>query len=301
MVPEARARRRSRFYSRLSRATLADVAQVFPRRCSGFLGARLSLHARSTCTALSRLDVAQDPRVRLNICDGLKFVAVRCRAMRRAARRAHSMLRRRHQDAEAGSYDVIIVDSSDPVGPASVLFTKVRRPVYPASSARAEWSLGRQPFFADMHRALRPGGVICTQGECMWLHLDLIQQVAAMCREVRPQRRHAVWSGFTRHCRGPRRSLWAAPCRMRTRASRRTQAARSASCCAPRLATPLTSPSPIARRPCLVRPARRATRRRSPSDVGATQAKSRCAITTRRSTALRSRCRSLREPRLPPA
>ena len=31
-----------------------------------------------------------------------------------------------HQDAEAGSYDAIIVDSSDPVGPASVLFTKVR-------------------------------------------------------------------------------------------------------------------------------------------------------------------------------
>ena len=29
------------------------------------------------------------------------------------------------QDAEAGFYDVIIVDSSDPVGPASVLFTKV--------------------------------------------------------------------------------------------------------------------------------------------------------------------------------
>lgn len=41
-----------------------------------------------------------DPRVTVNVCDGIKFV----------------------QDAAEGSYDVIIVDSSDPVGPAEVLF-----------------------------------------------------------------------------------------------------------------------------------------------------------------------------------
>lgn len=45
-----------------------------------------------------------DPRVKLHICDGIKYV----------------------QDAEEGSYDAIIVDSSDPVGPAEVLFEKVR-------------------------------------------------------------------------------------------------------------------------------------------------------------------------------
>jgi hypothetical protein len=48
------------------------------------------------------------PRPRLaaqvHICDGIKFV----------------------QDAEEGSYDAIIVDSSDPVGPAEVLFEEVR-------------------------------------------------------------------------------------------------------------------------------------------------------------------------------
>jgi hypothetical protein len=38
------------------------------------------------------------------VCDGIKFV----------------------QDAEEGSYDLIVVDSSDPVGPAEVLFQKVR-------------------------------------------------------------------------------------------------------------------------------------------------------------------------------
>ena len=26
-----------------------------------------------------------------------------------------------------------------------------------------------------MYRSLRDGGIVCTQGECMWLHLDLIR------------------------------------------------------------------------------------------------------------------------------
>jgi len=47
------------------------------------------------------------------------------------------------------------VDSSDPVGPASVLFEKA--------------------FFEKIHAALRPGGVVCTMGECVWLHVDLIK------------------------------------------------------------------------------------------------------------------------------
>lgn len=44
-----------------------------------------------------------DPRVRVHITDGIKFV----------------------QEAAEGTYDAIIVDSSDPVGPAEVLFQKV--------------------------------------------------------------------------------------------------------------------------------------------------------------------------------
>ncbi|KAK3249843.1 ribonucleotide reductase (RNR) inhibitor [Cymbomonas tetramitiformis] len=46
----------------------------------------------------------EDERVNLKICDGIKFV----------------------EDAAEGTYDAIIVDSSDPVGPAEVLFQKVR-------------------------------------------------------------------------------------------------------------------------------------------------------------------------------
>lgn len=42
------------------------------------------------------------------------------------------------------SYDVIITDSSDPVGPAEALF--------------------QESFYGLMHKALLPGGIICTQG-----------------------------------------------------------------------------------------------------------------------------------------
>ncbi|CAM9215337.1 unnamed protein product [Discosporangium mesarthrocarpum] len=62
------------------------------------------------------------------------------------------------------SYDVIIVDSSDPVGPAETLF---------------------QPkFYQNMKKALAPGGVIATQGECLWLHLPLITTVMTACRDI---------------------------------------------------------------------------------------------------------------------
>jgi hypothetical protein len=36
-----------------------------------------------------------------------------------------------------------------------------------------------------MHRALRPGGIICTQAESLWLHMDIIQSLAGMCKKVR--------------------------------------------------------------------------------------------------------------------
>lgn len=68
--------------------------------------------------------------------------------------------------AGSGNYDVIICDSSDPVGPASVLF--------------------EQSFFRNMHANLSPTGVLCTQGECMWLHLDLIKRVLGETRQVCP-------------------------------------------------------------------------------------------------------------------
>jgi spermidine synthase len=73
-----------------------------------------------------------DPRVTVKVMDGAKFLA-------------------ENQD----TFDVIITDSSDPVGPNSVLF--------------------ETPFYSSMYKSLREGGIVCTQGECMWLHLDLIK------------------------------------------------------------------------------------------------------------------------------
>lgn len=73
-----------------------------------------------------------DPRVKVHVMDGAKFM-----------------------DEHKDSFDVIITDSSDPVGPASVLF--------------------ETPFYNAMHASLREGGIVCTQGECIWLHLNLIR------------------------------------------------------------------------------------------------------------------------------
>jgi spermidine synthase len=83
-----------------------------------------------------------DPRAEVHITDGVAFV----------------------EAAQEGTYDVIVVDSSDPVGPAEVLF--------------------QRPFFEALHRALRPGGVVVTQAESLWLHLDVIESLARMCSEV---------------------------------------------------------------------------------------------------------------------
>mmetsp|Transcript_21389 Transcript_21389/g.26453 ORF Transcript_21389/g.26453 Transcript_21389/m.26453 type:complete len:335 (+) Transcript_21389:84-1088(+) len=68
------------------------------------------------------------------------------------------------KDESKYCYDVIIADSSDPVGPAETLF---------------------QPrFYEAMSEALRPGGVICAVGESMWTHLDLIGDIVACCADI---------------------------------------------------------------------------------------------------------------------
>lgn len=65
-----------------------------------------------------------------------------------------------------GAFDVIITDSSDPDGPAEVLFQK--------------------SYFELLRQALRPGGHISTQAESVWLHLGLIRQLTQSTRELFP-------------------------------------------------------------------------------------------------------------------
>ncbi|KAL9166214.1 hypothetical protein ABFS82_05G015100 [Erythranthe guttata] len=65
---------------------------------------------------------------------------------------------------EEGTYDAVIVDSSDPIGPAQELFEK--------------------PFFESVAKALRPGGVMCTQAESIWLHMHIIEDIVSNCRQI---------------------------------------------------------------------------------------------------------------------
>ncbi|KAL1499882.1 hypothetical protein AB1Y20_012565 [Prymnesium parvum] len=67
---------------------------------------------------------------------------------------------------KAQEFDVVIVDSSDPVGPAETLFTA--------------------DFYRSLRHAMKPNAIMCNQGECMWLHLELIGEVLSHCKEVFP-------------------------------------------------------------------------------------------------------------------
>lgn len=68
------------------------------------------------------------------------------------------------KDAAPGSLDLIIIDSTDPVGPAEGLF-------------------GRR-FYGDCIRALRDGGLLVQQSESPLLHLDLIAEMHGFMREA---------------------------------------------------------------------------------------------------------------------
>ena len=73
-----------------------------------------------------------DPRAELHFDDGIKWV----------------------RDAADGFYDVIIVDSTDPVGPGEVLFT--------------------EDFYNNAFRALNQGGLIVQQSESPLFHTETI-------------------------------------------------------------------------------------------------------------------------------
>ncbi|KAM9243792.1 spermidine synthase [Dugong dugon] len=69
---------------------------------------------------------------------------------------------KQNQDA----FDVIITDSSDPVGPAESLF--------------------KESYYQLMKTALKEDGILCCQAECQWLHLDLIKKMRQFCKSLFP-------------------------------------------------------------------------------------------------------------------
>ncbi|KAM3872398.1 spermidine synthase [Diretmus argenteus] len=83
------------------------------------------------------------PKLTLNVGDGFEFM-------------------KQNQDA----FDIIITDSSDPVGPAESLF--------------------KETYYQLMKTALREGGILCCQGECQWLHLELIKEMRTFCKTLFP-------------------------------------------------------------------------------------------------------------------
>ncbi|KAK9768587.1 putrescine aminopropyltransferase [Basidiobolus ranarum] len=85
----------------------------------------------------------QHPKVKVHIGDGFPYL-----------------------EEQVNSFDVIITDSSDPVGPAESLY--------------------QAKYYELMKNALRPGGIIATQGECIWLHLPLIKNVLKFSKEIYP-------------------------------------------------------------------------------------------------------------------
>lgn len=76
-----------------------------------------------------------DPRAELKFIDGIQWM----------------------KDRDDASVDIIIVDSTDPIGPAKGLFNCA--------------------FYQDCLRALRPGGILVQQSESPLLHVPLIQEM----------------------------------------------------------------------------------------------------------------------------
>ena len=83
-----------------------------------------------------------DPRFQLTVGDGIAWV----------------------REAEAASYDVVIVDGSDPAGPAEGLFNRA--------------------FFEHCRRILRPGGVFATQSESPEAFREVHLATVRLLREV---------------------------------------------------------------------------------------------------------------------
>ncbi|MGE5481859.1 MAG: polyamine aminopropyltransferase [Bacteroidota bacterium] len=85
-----------------------------------------------------------DPRVEVRFEDGIEHM-------------------RKHEDA----YDVVIIDSTDPVGPASGLF--------------------QTPFYTSVYQALADDGIMVAQTESPFLEKELLRSAAQAMRAVFPR------------------------------------------------------------------------------------------------------------------
>jgi spermidine synthase len=112
----------------IERVTMVEIDEVVVRASKQFLP-----------TISSALD---HPKLNLLIDDGIKFV----------------------KEAKENAYDLVIIDSSDPVGPSEGLFT--------------------QSFYDDVFRCLRPGGVVTIQSESPLFHPDAFVDLNKCLKQV---------------------------------------------------------------------------------------------------------------------
>jgi spermidine synthase len=110
----------------VERADLADIDERVTRVCEQYFP--------ELCAS------NDDPRAFLNFADGIKWV----------------------EDAPGGAYDVIIIDSTDPVGQAARLFA--------------------QEFYAACFHALGADGILVVQSESPLFHGELIHAIAGRMR-----------------------------------------------------------------------------------------------------------------------
>ncbi|XP_011639595.1 spermidine synthase [Pogonomyrmex barbatus] len=92
-----------------------------------------------------------NPKVNISIGDGFKYL------------RDH-----------LGEFDVIITDSSDPVGPAENLF--------------------KQSYYELLKAALKQGGIVASQAGTVWMNMDQVCSTLQHCKNVFPVAAYAVTS-----------------------------------------------------------------------------------------------------------
>jgi spermidine synthase len=112
----------------IERITMVEIDEVVVRASKQFLP-----------TISSALE---NPKLNLLIDDGIKFV----------------------KEAGDAVYDLVIIDSSDPVGPSEGLFTK--------------------SFYEDVYRCLRPGGVVTIQSESPNFHPKAFVELNQCLKQV---------------------------------------------------------------------------------------------------------------------
>ncbi|MGE0430773.1 MAG: polyamine aminopropyltransferase [Planctomycetota bacterium] len=96
----------------------------------------------------------EDKRLTVHVADAIKFIA----------------------DARPGTYDAILVDSSDPVGPAVGLF--------------------RKDFYENCKKALKPQGLLVCQTGSFWYQPNESKNACLLLREVFGAKQSTIYWGY---------------------------------------------------------------------------------------------------------